>query len=1424
MDDIAVEPNTYYIEKNIDNDVVLDSRFGDTFFGLSATGSLNNGPNRTYYLAKTRIIDESDILYGSLDAISQMYVKAYVNNVSIVNQQTAPFFDIYKIKDNLSLTEGDLTNYSGTVGNPITYSSYYQFAKPWRVENFDGSGKYFMLGPTSPRAPATDIRMGALKIKYRDWSAFVTQEHETSKGNTYDAVKKLYSVIASNKYIQAGTDMVVDSFNMVAGTNIDTDPTLTLIRKDNGYYGVPQYPLGMNKGDIDQGVIYTMYEGTRDDWINAGAWSDAPSKIESGYAFNQWEENYIGKVTTDNTMFSYVSSTPDIRDIKDQTLEGAGDNARFLAYSFQNLEQSPISSDGYVMHMKSFWENYAGVTTGSGHYDIASPFGYQSSLSAVAEYQAHPQQSVACIAGIPRPNVNDVTKGGMDRLTFGPEIEIVMKIDKMPIATTMVSGTGLDRSFTVGLTRKTPEAGATYGKWRFENKSDTFITFLVRAGGTGGNQGVIDVIGVGEDDLVMAGSDYAQTCVSGSWGTITGSDSHTTVPFDTWLKMRLKLCMASGATAVNTQVLAYFDGVGEGDDGTYGQIKCVTNSKLSNSWPENLTFFQTNMRAINDTNNVNSGYAVDTIKDDDKEQSVFIDSVSFYGWNSETSNTTMCIENTPVSPIMIPSAPLVRGMKSNNSSISLTSGVSGANYFAEPNTFTSTYLSFGYEASGNVSGSYLFFNDFSTTDERVVNPIPFISGGYWYGQNNVSDGNYIYSGGAQGDWWGNLSIGSGAAKDIRLGYYPNSVDRFTQKGSFYIQAEFPHSPSDERWRRTGNPLHAARIIQIGNNGKTIVVDKPHIFDVPYDTQFVVELDDDNVAGLKNFGQGTGSVGYSDTHGTALKQSKPRDGDTIFLNQSIFKDSAESNEYDAHWQYSATASSQATQLLISPYKYWINLAIANVSGSSYGHWFENLDATGNTTVPLDGRTYSSVVPTSNSGSTLGSTWNEYLFNDGIYSNRHYIDFDNSEGSTIVDLTTDYGFGKPEDRNRNPNDLGYIRRDWMKSGVNYYDLSNYIATVKPKPNDNFNFIIKPSFPDYTDNRSEYSILFDTGDSSNNPSKVIYGIVDNVPEINDFQINPVQNFLDDNVRMNIKSENEASTDIVFTWNEKDKDIWYRMIWIDKHYIRDKYHQACLHIPLSGNTTTAKYNADADNIPWVLLKPNHFPYSLTGTNTPKINGFQGYGSYFNGSTTLSSSAARPLSTTSEMTFVCHLIPEYNSSGEDMVPVCISGNSGEALRIAFDTTTTAIKASLKNKAVTVSSSTAYPMLGQEPLAVVVTYNKNLDGNNLKLYVNGKLEDTADYTANLTTSGNIYLGNSAAGDEPYKGFMEEITSHVKCGYVAPNAKSRRLSTKHLPDLLSGSSNNYNSRMFVFDYTNIRGYNKQQVGASNATSWKITGVN
>tara|TARA_R100000008_G_scaffold27374_2_gene15172 strand:- start:148 stop:4464 length:4317 start_codon:yes stop_codon:yes gene_type:complete len=1437
MQDITVEPNVFYREKTIQDDIIIDSRYPDTFFGLGTSGTLSNGPNRTYYLAKEQVVTSADVPYGSIDDIRQMFLYTYANSVDVENEQTAPFFDVYALRKNISLTEGNLADATATVGAPIVYSSYYQFGTPWKVEDFDGQGKYFGKGPDSILAPSHDTRFGVLKIKKRDWMAFVSKLHETPGSDLSnehrDPTNMLLNGIFNNKYANAGIDIVADSINMVAGTDIDTNPTIILRKYDNGFYRADESAAPLHFGED---IAQLSHYGTRADWIAAGAWSDAPMRAESNYAFNLFDENYMSKLSSDNSMFSYIQTSPDQRDIKDQTLEGAGNSEHFVAYSYANLEQNDSSTDGYVLHMKQFWENYSGATSGAVYADVANPFGRNADATGGSPYtMPAPQSTIACIAGIPRPNVQDVTKPGMDRLSFGPEIQIRMKIAKMPLATTQYTGSnydtdrgvGLDRSFTIALTRRPPAPGVSFATWRDGTSAfDPCITFLYQQPEVTGNRrstGMIDVIGVGAHDLYRNGGDSGQLCVSGNWTDIIASDYHTRIPFDTWFNLRIKLDMNTNASG--GRVLAYFEGLTDSGstEGKYSELKVATTTNIAKLWTENLTFFQTNMRAINEvtainsTNYINNGYTlVDTYDNDDKEQSVYIDNISFYGWNTNTSNTTMCIENTPVSPIMIPSTPLVRGIEVSNSTVSLGDAISGANYFGHNETMTSSYLSFGFDSSGSVSGSYLFFNDFVAADDRDIKQIQFISGGYF------TDTKYTLSGGKQGVFWDNMTVGSGAADNIRLGYYSNSVDRFTQKGSFYIQQDWVPDSASNLWRKTGNPLHAARVLTISDEGKTITVDKPEIFDVPYDTQFVAEVDSNRQGGYASyskFKQGTGSVGYAahsedaGPSGRAMTQSKPRNGNTIYLTRSLYSDDANTDSYmRGNWAYATSGLTEASQILISPYKYWLNLAIVNTSGASYGHSFENLDATGNTTTFLQGRTYKSVLPTSNSGSTLGTTWNEYLFNDGIYANRHLIDFDNSDGTTIVDLSNDYGFGKPEDRTKNPNNLGYIRRDWLRAGHNYFDLSNYALTVNPKQGDVFNFIVKPSFPDYDTNLAEYSVNIRTGDNTANGAKLVYGIKDNVPVITDFEVNPVQNFLNDNVRMDIASENQASTDVLFTWEEKDKDIWYRLIWVDNKYITNKYHSLAFWAPLSGNTTTVKYKTDySDSSSWV---------NLAGTNVPKLTGFQGYGSYFDGSLTISSSTEVTIADTDEMTAVVHLVPQLTGSS-DMTAVCVSGASGEAMRIYINEDTKAVLAQLNNRAVTVSSSTYYACDSQEPLSVVLTYNKNLEANNLKLYVNSKLEDTADYTASMTTSGAVYFGGTPASSN-YGGFIEECTFHTKMAYMAPNAKSCRISTSHLPDLNNGVSYNYNARMFAYDYHNIRGGNPNLVGTSNIAAWKVTG--
>ena len=86
----------------------------------------------------------------------------------------------------------------------------------------------------------------------------------------------------------------------------------------------------------------------------------------------------------------------------------------------------------------------------------------------------------------------------------------------------------------------------------------------------------------------------------------------------------------------------------------------------------------------------------------------------------------------------------------------------------------------------------------------------------------------------------------------------------------------------------------------------------------------------------------------------------------------------------------------------------------------------------------------------------------------------------------------------------------------------------------------------------------------------------------------------------------------------------------------------------------------------------------------------------------------------------------------------------------------------IKNKAKTLTSTTAYDCDGKQPLAVIVTYKKSEANNNLKLYVNGKLEDTADYTVDFEHDNNsIYVGGDGASANKYTGFIEEITFHTK---------------------------------------------------------------
>ena len=912
-------------------------------------------------------------------------------------------------------------------------------------------------------------------------------------------------------------------------------------------------------------------------------------------------------------------------------------------------------------------------------------------------------------------------------------------------------------------------------------------------------------------DLFKASATYGDKVgiVSSQLSSIKSGAHYTTIPMDTWVTLRMRLDL----TTSGDSCLSYFTSADT--TGAVSQLVCESDGVLGSlqQWRSNLTFWVNNMRAINavpgsdDATHINNGFgAVDDIVDDDKEVSVKIDRIAFYGWNNKTLNSTITEENFPIAPIGI-SPGLARPLENGNDSVNKTGQDA---YYTTERAPTQTIISFGYPASNvasfrnlGVSGSNIFLNNFITADERNVQSIPLtsVSGGFW-------TDNYIPTG-SNADLFaprgagGSITVGTSDADDtIRLGGFNNAIDQFTQKGSFRIRSEFKDSGGQDMIR-SGNYLHAAIVTRIEDDGKTVYVDKPQMFDIPITRRLVVERQDVGA----NVITGTGSCGYD----TALTQSKPRQGNKIFLNRSILKDDDATAFMDNTFNpYSPGTNRTYDRLIISPLCFWVNLAVCNVNSSAFGDWYDT--GTGSTAELLADRVYSTAVHTTDSGSTAGTSFNEYLFNDGVYANTHNISFI-SDDDSIVDLSTNYGFGVPDDSESNSLSSGYVRRDYLKTGINYFDLNNYIDIEQPKLGEKFNFLIKPSFP-HSAEITQYSANINTKDATTDKASMVYGIIDNLPTVENFQVSPVTDFLRQDIDI-YKMTKETSTDIEFNWKENAKDAWYRVIWVDDVLIKNKYHRANFWLPLSGNTSTVGfYTSDIDTT----------QTNLTGTNIPDLFGMSGYATKLDGATVLNYTTGNvTVGAADQFTFMAHLQPTVGSANQDVFQVRNSTGPVEAFRLRVNSSNK-IQVFINNSAKTLTSTTVYDCDGLQPLSVIVTYKKNDDNNNLKLYVNGKLEDTADYTTDFHAQGKIYVGGDSSSANKYTGFVEEITFHTKAAYIATNPNKLRISTNTLDDLDSTNKGvNYQSRLFIMDYHNIRGKSKHLVCRSNTTSWKITGV-
>ena len=1543
MKTLKIKPNTFYVKKQFTDDIGVIPTFPDAYVGLSATFDINSNPDTSFYLVESNTVSVDDFIYGD-GQIKEMYLSLYVNNTTQSNAQTSPYLDIYSIKPNIDITEGNMVISSGSYGGNILLYNSQNVAGSWMSEDFDGTNKAFMDMPRSEkgvigvgRANMLVItRKNLVKLAYETNRDVPKEEYKWNWGSVLNnASEELSQAWDWSKYYIGATasDIAVWGQKYTEGGAMDDE--FFIQKGSDGLYRISA--TNTDVGDDGNAIISEGAYAKRieplaypaDWWIERGAFFWGTQLIGGGAqglsqtgvdSFNQFDEDYIEKCTQFNSIFSNVLFAPDVRDIKDQTLEGPGDSSRFIAYTYANIVKSDAPSDGRALRMKAFWENYSGSVNGTEEVITANPFGFSSDASEFNE-GPYGQSVSATIYGIPQPTPIDITtSGAYRRPAYNAEIEVVMKINQMDKTTFVASGTNawnntngrgslsLDRSFSIIFNDDAPVQAASGSKsqvLRYASANWIYQGLPTATSGLGRPDRFCPAITFIREDVTSqfatvytnfahfqagVGSKAHLFAVTGATAAGRIPDSmdayKTEVPIGEWFTMRIKLnphrnvstylqhnpmwTNASGGAS-----LVYFPDLTDENGqmkkallahgGTWGENMWgltgsgATNGGISYSgntgnFP-NMTLWLNNMRSINvipnavSGNHINNSYTkVDDIINDDKTVDVLIDKISFNQWGPTTTNATISVENGMGQLTKIPAGNFMRPTlypgdgtpATHTSSISVhptgTGNQPPDNYYGKDSAITATYLTFGFQertqiGNNTTNANNFLFNNYSTGVQETVDPITLVSGGYF------TSGNYLgtFGHGYQNGWFDGLTVGNNT-KEIQITGDANSIDNFVQKGLMKVKSSFTN------WVKSGNPIIAAKIISVSDEGSTIVVDNPSLFDIPLNTPLCIELNNTNWDYKKN---GSGSIGYYDV-GPATKgfknnplvQTRKRDGNKIHLSRSVFQDDARSpskaygfgynpvrNEEGAGgFSYWWNTNFNLTMATISPYAYWFNLALLNVETSAdWGSSFGDVSHSG--TKVLQSRAYDGIVPVTG-GDTAGTTFNEFLFNDGVYANKWNISFVDSANS-IVDLNTDYGYGSlagttnPDSVPDSDGGVGRVARDYVVSGQNYINMGSYAYVTKPAFNTPFNFLIRPTYMNLYNGL--YRCNINTKDATSDESHVIYGIEDPIPEVEDFVVSPiidVANITDPSMMSDMTKSN--STDVVFKWREQGPDINYRMLWVDESLIENKYHKANFISPLNSPDVSGNkwYSSASDYIN--DTNSNGF----IGGIIPDIEGAQGWASKYDSNSLSTGVYTSTLGSTGEFTFNIQIKPSGGSSflTNNRAFFFASGNSSNNTFTGYISTAGKVVIQMNTAAVTLTSTTSFACDGKQPLAIVVTYNKTLDSNNLKLYINGRLEDTKDYTADFlgATGQKVMFGISLVLNA-FKGHIEEATFHTKAAYVPTNNRSFKLNTAKLADMTSGVSKSYQSRLFVYDYHNIRGPSPTQVCRSNTAAWKITGV-
>jgi len=712
------------------------------------------------------------------------------------------------------------------------------------------------------------------------------------------------------------------------------------------------------------------------------------------------------------------------------------------------------------------------------------------------------------------------------------------------------------------------------------------------------------------------------------------------------------------------------------------------------------------------------------------------------------------------------------------------------------------------------------------------------------------------------------NLGSSTAGNWAAGTYALSYDKYS------------------KWAPRENILASAKILGIEGspvlggggldesleNSSLIVVDNPEIFSAEADDNYVIfrrrrgaenqarhVMEPNNADGTDKFPDSDAANDHDSQYALGFHSTlklatvkQPIQGNTIALTcfssgSSTARDNGITKADDGTTDL--CVESHLSELYISPYKYWLTMCFVNTDSASKRSYESICNINSNPNEDVD-----ATFP------QLGSTYNEFIYSynaadqatkgAAALTNNPWI-LEAGGETTTLDLQ-DYGHGAFDsdkdtggaagvlpilnNRLNSMNIAGVVSGGGMMGGMGAMPGQ---GAVSDKP-----IVLVLGLSNLTSQKKVvlYGDDFDSQiadfnyDSINamNP-QYVWEYKAPLPTVTDFAVSPVFNALEKDVNL-YELEKENLNAVNFTWVESG-DMWYRMLMIDDVPILNKYHKAKLWMPLNESpddiTPTTKTTLNWYNNASVPITSGTL--TVGSEVLQDIQGLQGYAPRIvsgaaadDGIVAIANVTNTAMTGEDEWTFVLHTIPDDATSNRDGTYIYSQGSGST---VGFDLSFLAPQEKLlvRVAGAELTSTSILPSDGETPVSIIVTYKKDSAsdglGSDLKLYINGRLEDyVTTASGNITSTDNIRIGADVdEGDASlYKGVVEEIVLYTKRWEIPQDANLYLYNTSPLSDVdTSDKFVTHNAKIFLFDHHNIRGKNRDEVCVSDTISWKVT---